>query len=228
MIKIVTIEDDTQLLETLVEQISQYKDYNVCGAQNIKDAKELIAKIEPDMILLDVILPDGDGRDLCKWIREKGYAMPILMLTAQNSEADAISGLEAGANDYINKPIRIGELLARIKTHLRQYQQQYTAKINIGPFQFWQGRKTLAHIDSGKILNLTEKEAAIIKYLLSKNGQVATKVELLEKIWGYNPSVSTHTLETHVYRLRQKVGYVDKTPLLITKDSGYKLARKEN
>ncbi len=227
MIKIVTIEDDKQLLETLVEQISQYKDYDVCGAQNIHDAKEIIAKIEPDMILLDVMLPDGDGRDLCKWIREKGYAMPILMLTAQNSEADTISGLEAGANDYINKPIRIGELLARIKTHLKQYQQQYTAKINIGPFQFWQGRKKLTHIDSGKTLSLTEKEAAIIKYLLSKNGQVATKVELLEKIWGYNPNVSTHTLETHVYRLRQKVGYVDKTPLLITKDNGYKIARKD-
>ena len=223
MIKIITIEDDQHLLETLVDQLSQEDEFEVYGAPNLAEGRELINHHDPDLVLLDVMLPDGDGRDMCRWIRGQGFVMPILMLTGQDSEADTIDGLEAGANDYIAKPLRLGELLARIRTHLRQYQHQENARIKIGAFHFIQGRKILSHRETGETLNLTEKESAVIKYLLKKSGQVTPKSELLEEVWGYGDQISTHTLETHIYRLRQKINYVDDTPFIVTKENGYQL-----
>ena len=223
MIKIITIEDDQHLLETLVDQLSQEDEFEVYGAPNLAEGRELINYHDPDLVLLDVMLPDGDGRDMCRWIRGQGFVMPILMLTGQDSEADTIDGLEAGANDYIAKPLRLGELLARIRTHLRQYQHQENARIKIGAFHFIQGRKILSHRETGETLNLTEKESAVIKYLLKKSGQVTPKSELLEEVWGYGDQISTHTLETHIYRLRQKINYVDDTPFIVTKENGYQL-----
>ena len=223
MIKIITIEDDQHLLETLVDQLSQEEDFEVFGAPNLADGRDLITHHDPDLVLLDVMLPDGDGRNMCRWIRDQGFVMPILMLTGQDSEADTIDGLEAGANDYIAKPLRLGELLARIRTHLRQYQNQENARIKIGAFHFIQGRKILSHRETGETLNLTEKESAIIKYLLKKTGIVTPKAELLEEVWGYGDQISTHTLETHIYRLRQKINYVDDQPFIVTKENGYQL-----
>lgn len=224
MIKILTVEDDTHLLETLVEQLSAEDQFEASGASSLARAKEIIEEKDIDLVLLDVMLPDGDGRDMCRWIREKGHVMPILMLTAQDSEIDTIDGLEAGANDYIAKPLRMGELLARINTHLKQYQSREDARISIGAFHFIQGHKKLVHRESGESLNLTEKEASIIKFLSRKRGQVINKQELLKEVWGYNSSITTHTLETHVYRLRQKIAYADEAPFLVTKDNGYTLA----
>ena len=223
MIKIITIEDDQHLLETLVDQLSQEENFEVFGAPNLAEGRDLITHHDPDLVLLDVMLPDGDGRDMCRWIRDQGFVMPILMLTGQDSEADTIDGLEAGANDYIAKPLRLGELLARIRTHLRQYQNQENARIKIGAFHFIQGRKILSHRETGETLNLTEKESAIIKYLLKKTGHVTPKAELLEEVWGYGDQISTHTLETHIYRLRQKINYVDDQPFIVTKENGYQL-----
>lgn len=223
MIRIISIEDDHHLLETLVDQLSQEEDFDVFGAPNLAEGRELINAHDPDLVLLDVMLPDGDGRDMCRWIRDQGFVMPILMLTGQDSEADTIDGLEAGANDYIAKPLRLRELLARIRTHLRQYQTQENARIKIGAFHFIQGRKILTHRETGETLNLTEKESAIIKYLLKKTGTVTPKAELLEEVWGYGDQISTHTLETHIYRLRQKINYVDDQPFIVTKENGYQL-----
>jgi len=223
MIKIITIEDDQHLLETLVDQLSQEDEFEVYGAPNLAEGRELINHHDPDLVLLDVMLPDGDGRDMCRWIRGQGFVMPILMLTGQDSEADTFDGLEAGANDYIAKPLRLGELLARIRTHLRQYQHQENARIKIGAFHFIQGRKILSHRETGETLKIKKKESAIIKYLLKKSGQVTPKSELLEEVWGYGDQISTHTLETHIYRLRQKINYVDDTPFIVTKENGYQL-----
>ena len=122
MVKIFAVDDDIHLLETLIEQISLEAEYTASGVSTLAEAKEKLAEVDPDLILLDVSLPDGDGRDMCRWIRAQGYTIPILMLTAQHGEMDTIDGLEAGANDYIAKPLRLGELLARIRTHLSQYQ----------------------------------------------------------------------------------------------------------
>ena len=171
IMKIVTVEDDPHLLETLVDQLNA-EGFAAQGCESLADAKTLISEIEPDLVLLDVVLADGDGRDMCRWIRSEGYTMPILMLTGQNSEVDTIEGLEAGANDYIAKPLRMGELLARINTHMQLYQSREDAKITVGNFYFVQGHKTLTHKENNKVLNLTEKETSIIRFLLKKKGDL--------------------------------------------------------
>jgi DNA-binding response OmpR family regulator len=222
-IKIIAVEDDPHLLETIIDQLNS-EGFKTRGCASIAEAKPVIGDIEPDLVLLDSTLSDGDGRDMCRWIRGEGHTMPILMLVGQDSEIDTIDGLEAGANDYISKPLRMAELLARIHTHIKLYHDREDAKITIGNFYFVQSRKTLTHKDNQGTLNLTEKETEIIKYLLMKKGDVAHKDELLEEVWGYNTNVKTHTLETHIYRLRQKIGYIDDAPFLVTKDNGYALA----
>ncbi|XDZ65637.1 response regulator transcription factor [Alphaproteobacteria bacterium LSUCC0684] len=224
MVKILAVDDDSHLLETLVRQLSSGTDFDVTGAETIAQAKDRLQEIEPDLILLDVSLPDGDGRDACRWIRGKGYTIPILMLTAQDGELDTIEGLEAGANDYIAKPLRLGELIARIRLHLDQYQARADARITIGAFVFSAGSKTLTHRETAKDLSLTEKETAIIKYLLKREGAEVGKVELLENVWGYNERITTHTLETHIYRLRQKIHLIDESPFLLTRNKGYCLS----
>ncbi|MGC6484998.1 MAG: response regulator transcription factor [Candidatus Puniceispirillales bacterium] len=223
MVKILAIDDDRHLLETLVEQISLEPDYDVVGADCLAEAREKLAEIDPDLILLDVSLPDGDGRDMCRWIRAQGFTIPILMLTAQHGEMDTIDGLEAGANDYIAKPLRLGELLARIKTHLSQYQLRADARISIGAFYFNPGNKTLTHQETGKMLGLTEKETAIIRFMYQHKDDVIEKQNLLEQVWGYSAQMTTHTLETHIYRLRQKIRDLDEEPFLVTNKKGYQL-----
>lgn len=223
MVKILTIEDDDHLRETLVEHLGLEPGFEITGVASLAEARETLNTLSPDLVLLDVSLPDGDGRDFCRWIRAQGHTVPILMLTAQNGEMDTIDGLEAGANDYIAKPLRLRELITRIRVHLAQYQSRADARIAIGPFIFNPGNKTLAHQESGQMLNLTEKENAIIRYLASKNGTTVGKEELLKHVWGYNARITTHTLETHIYRLRQKMGFVDDTQVLVTGRNGYSL-----
>jgi len=164
-----------------------------------------------------------DGREAVKILREKGLPTPVIMLTGHDEESDTIQGLQSGANDYVTKPFRFGELLARIETQLRQYEQSSEAIFQIGSYQFKPGQKLLLDNDGTKI-HLTEKEAAIIKYLYRADGAVISRETLLEEVWGYNSGVTTHTLETHVYRLRQKI---EKNPaqarLLVTDSGGYRL-----
>ncbi|MAJ35007.1 MAG: hypothetical protein CBC12_05780 [Candidatus Puniceispirillum sp. TMED52] len=224
MIKVLAVDDDPYLLETILLQIEQEGGYDIDGATSLTEAKTKLPQMDPDLVILDVTLGDGDGRDLCRWMRDMGYTIPVLMLTAQSSEMDTIDGLEAGANDYIAKPVRIGELIARMKTHLIQHQAREDARITIGAFQFSSCRKTLVHIENSDVINLTEKEAAIIKHLHQNQDRVINKKALLEEVWGYGDGVTTHTLETHIYRLRQKIRYVDETPFLLTYEGGYQLA----
>lgn len=224
MIKVLAIEDDPHLLETILEQVSGEGEYTVEGASSLSEARRQLADMDPDLVILDVTLGDGDGRDFCRWMRDIGYIIPVLMLTAQSSELDTIDGLEAGANDYIAKPVRMGELIARIKTHLAQHQAREDARLTLGGFHFSSGRKTLTHIESGQIINLTEKEASILKFLYNNREGGVSKKELLEHVWGYGEGITTHTLETHIYRLRQKISLIDKEPLLLTSDGGYVLA----
>jgi DNA-binding response OmpR family regulator len=118
----------------------------------------------------------------------------------------------------------MGELIARMKTHLAQHQAREDARITIGGFHFSNSRKTMIHIATGEMINLTEKEAAILKHLHQMSDHVVDKKTLLEQVWGYGEGITTHTLETHVYRLRQKIRAVDDAPLLLTTDGGYRLA----
>jgi DNA-binding response OmpR family regulator len=165
-----------------------------------------------------------DGRELCRLLRRAGVRAPIIMLTAAGTDADAILGLDSGANDYITKPFRLAVLLARIRAQLRQHEQTEDASFAIGPYMFRPAAKLLLNESSGKKIRLTEKETAILKYLYRAGDQAVSREQLLGEVWGYNAGVTTHTLETHVYRLRQKI---ERDPsnaeILVTESGGYKL-----
>ena len=220
---ILIVDDDEDLRTTLVEQLSLYEEFDILqedtATKGIQSARNVIV----DLLIMDVGLPDMDGREAVKLLRKGGYRAPIIMLTAQDTDSDTILGLEAGANDYVTKPFRFAVLLARIRAQLRQHEQSEDATFAVGPYTFKPSQKLLIDERGGKI-RLTEKEAAIIKYLYRAEQKVVTRDVLLEEVWGYNSGVTTHTLETHVYRLRQKIERdPSKAEILVTESGGYKL-----
>lgn len=220
---ILIVDDDDDLRETLKDQLALYEEFQVlqesAATAGIQTARSSII----DLLIMDVGLPDMDGREAVKLLRKGGFKAPIIMLTGQDTDSDTILGLEAGANDYVTKPFRFAVLLARIRAQLRQHEQSEDATFAVGPYTFKPSQKLLID-ESGSKVRLTEKEAAIIKYLYRAGQKVVTRDVLLEEVWGYNSGVTTHTLETHVYRLRQKI---ERDPsnaeILVTDSGGYKL-----
>ena len=212
--KILIIDDDDELRESLSEQLSLHEEFDTLLAATASEGLKQARSGHVDLVLLDVGLPDLDGRESCKLLRRGGFKGPVVMLTAQTSDADTILGLESGANDYITKPFR---------AQLRQPEQREDAVYAIGPYPFKPAAKLLVDAGGAKI-RLTEKETSILKYLYRAGERVVTREVLLHEVWGYNAGVTTHTLETHIYRLRQKI---EKDPsqaeLLITETGGYKL-----
>ena len=221
--KILFVDDDETLRESLKEQFSLHEEFHVSEAATATQGIKALKLEHADILLLDVNLPDMDGREACKIMRRNGYKGPVIMLTAQVSESDTILGLDAGANDYVTKPFRFGVLLARIRAHLRQHEQSEDAVFKVGPYTFKPAAKMLIREDAKKI-RLTEKETAIIKFLYRAGEHVVGRDVLLHDVWGYNAGVTTHTLETHIYRLRQKI---ERDPahaeILVTEAGGYKL-----
>ncbi|HVY20018.1 MAG TPA: response regulator transcription factor [Bauldia sp.] len=221
--RILIVDDDDVLRDGLVEQLSLYEEFEV--VQDATAAKGVArSRSEPlDLVIMDVGLPDMDGREAVKLMRKSGFKAPIIMLTGQDSESDTILGLEAGANDYVTKPFRFAVLLARIRAQLRQHEQSEDAIFTIGRYTFRPSAKMLVDDKGGKI-RLTEKETAILKFLYRAGEKVITRDVLLHEVWGYNSGVTTHTLETHIYRLRQKIERdPSKAELLVTEAGGYKL-----
>ncbi|MEH6545115.1 MAG: response regulator transcription factor [Sneathiella sp.] len=223
--KILLVDDDNSLRETLAEQLDLHEEFITMQADNASSALEKIKTNHFDLILLDVGLPDMDGREPCKLIRKAGIKAPIIMLTAQDSDSDQILGLESGANDYVSKPFRIGVLLARIRAQLRQHEQSEDAVFTIGPYSFRPANKLMVHKETEQKVRLTEKETSILKYLYRAGRKVVSRDILLNEVWGYNAGVTTHTLETHIYRLRQKIeDEPSSASILITETGGYRLA----
>ena len=221
--RLLVIDDDSMLRQTLSEQLRIREEFETYEAATGEAALALLKELNFDIMLMDVGLPDIDGRELCRLIRRQGIKAPIMMLTARDGEADTILGLDAGANDYITKPFKISILLARLRAHLRQHEQSDDAVFTIGPYQFRPSAKVLIAGDSRKI-RLTEKETAILKYLYRAGNQMITRETLLNEVWGYNSAVTTHTLETHVYRLRQKIETdPSNADILVTVTGGYQL-----
>lgn len=223
---ILLIEDDDLLRRTLTDQLSQQDDFSkiidvATGADGLAAATGPNGPF--DLILLDIGLPDQDGRDVCRELRRQGVRSPIIMLTGADSDDDTITGLDAGANDYVTKPFRLAVLMARIKAQIRQHRHSDDAVFPLGPYRFLPATKMLETTD-GKKIRLTEKETAILKYLY-RQGRMVDRETLLAEVWGYNSGVSTHTLETHIYRLRQKIEPVSgEMTLLVTENGGYRLA----
>ena len=220
---ILIVDDDDTLRDTLVEQLELHEEFEITTGATAAACINLAKSERIDLLILDVGLPDMDGREACKLLRKNGFPCPIIMLTAQDSDSDTILGLESGANDYVTKPFRIAVLLARIRAQLRQHEQSEDAVFTIGPYSFRPSAKILVD-DGGAKVRLTEKETSILKYLYRTGEKVVTRDVLLHEVWGYNAGVTTHTLETHIYRLRQKI---ERDPsnaeLLVTEGGGYKL-----
>ncbi len=222
--KVLLVDDDNDLRESLAEQLVLVEDYEVHQAETASLGLKFLEDNSMDLLIFDVGLPDMDGRELCRRVRKNGITVPIIMLTGMDSDADTVLGLESGANDYVYKPFRFNVLLARIRAHFRQFEHSQDATFDIGPYVFKPSTKELAPKDGTRAIRLTEKETNILRYLYKAEGATVSRDELLEKVWGYNSGVTTHTLETHVYRLRQKIEPESgQTNIVITKPGGYGL-----
>jgi DNA-binding response OmpR family regulator len=220
--RVLLVDDDVMLRESLAEQLAQEDGFMPVEAGTCAEARERARDGLYDVMILDVGLPDGDGRALCREFREQGITCPIILLTAHDSDTDVIEGLQSGANDHVSKPFRFAVLAARIHAHLRSHEQSEEAVYRIGPYTFRPSAKLLLD-PKGKKIRLTEKETNILKHL-HRSGSTVARETLLHEVWGYNPAVTTHTLETHIYRLRQKI---ETNPgaaqILITESGGYRL-----
>ncbi|MDO8837596.1 MAG: response regulator transcription factor [Parvibaculum sp.] len=221
--KILVVDDDDALRTALVEQLDLHEEFSCSTAPTAAVALDHVRSGHVDLVLLDVGLPDMDGREACRLMRKAGVKAPIIMLTGADADSDTILGLDAGANDYVTKPFRFGVLLARIRAHLRSHEQSEDAIFKIGPYSFRPSAKLLVDEQEKKV-RLTEKETSILKYLYRSGAKVVGRDVLLAEVWGYNSGVTTHTLETHIYRLRQKI---EKDPsnaeILVTETGGYRL-----
>ena len=221
--KILIVDDDEDIRTSLAEQFALHPEFAVSEAATGAAALAKLRADRPDLLLLDVGLPDSDGRQLARTARVEGFGGPIIFLTGHTSDEDAISGLDSGADDYVTKPFRFAVLLARVRAHLRTREASDDATIAIGDYVFHPRSKQLV-APKGTKLRLTEKETAILRYLYRAAPSVVRRDVLLREVWGYNAGVTTHTLETHIYRLRQKIEPdAERASLLVTEDGGYRL-----
>jgi len=221
--KILIVDDDADMRDALVEQLALHDEFEAVAAENATKGVQAAKAGHVDLVIMDVGLPDVDDREAVRMLRKNGFKAPIIMLTGHDTDSDTILGLEAGANDYVAKPFRFAVLLARIRAQLRQHEASEDAVFNIGPYTFRPSSKLLVNPKGNKV-RLTEKETAILRYLYRAGQRPVSREVLLQEVWGYNSGVTTHTLETHIYRLRQKVERDASTPsILVTEGGGYKL-----
>ena len=199
---LLVIDDDEAFRTSLSEQLQVSEGYSVVQVGTAAAGLSLAVATHYDAILLDIGLPDIDGLQVCKLVRRHGVRAPVIILSADASDANVILGLEAGANDYVTKPFNIGILLARLRSHLRRYDYSEHVVMPIGSYDFYPARKIIVKKRGGKRIRLTHKEAEILKYLFRAGEQVVTRDEMLREVWGYTSGLATHTLETHIYRLR--------------------------
>ncbi len=223
--RVLIVDDDAEFRRELAEQLRLHQGVDIIEAGSFKEGQTMAGQEGIAAVILDVGLPDGDGRDLCRLLRGHGLKAPIIMLTAHDSDADAVLGLDSGANDYVTKPFRLNVLMARLRAQLRQFELSDDVTFQVGPYSFRPAAKMLVTANGHRI-HLTEKETSILKYLYRIGDRPASREVLLDEVWGYNAGVTTHTLETHIYRLRQKIEQRGGEPtLLVTEPGGYRLMR---
>jgi DNA-binding response OmpR family regulator len=223
---ILIVDDDAALRDLLADHLAGELGFRIATAGTLDEAEAIIADEGSafDAVLLDIVLPDGDGRDFCAKLRRQGQALPILMMTGRDNEADIVSGLNSGANDYVAKPFRVNELLARLRAQLRTFDSRDEIVFAVGPYTFEPAKKVL-YSDTGKRrIWLTAKEVAILKCLCRWNGRPVDRQTLLQGVWGRDERATNHMLETHIYRLRQKIESDPRVPaLLLTANGAYRL-----
>ena len=212
------------LKELLLDQLQKQGEYLLEESLSVTEAISLIVKEHFDCILIDSSLADVSLSNLCKNIRQEGVRSPIILVAEELGEDVAIDALDAGANDYVLKPFKINVLVAKIRSNIRQFEQSEFAILRFGRFSFKPGDKILLNNSSKEEVRLTDKETAIIKLLYLSGGEVVTRATLLEEVWGYNTTLTTHTLETHIYRIRQKVGNATSgQDFIATESEGYRM-----
>src|SRR6201987_3910151 len=221
--KILIVDDDPQLRDALTEQLSLHEEFEAAAAETGTKGVQIAKEGQIDLVIMDVGLPDIDGREAVRIMRRNGFKSPIIMLTGHDSDSDTILGLESGANDYVTKPFRFAVLLARIRAHLRDYEASKDAVFTIGPYTFRPSSKILLNPEGNEV-RLTEKETGVLRYLCRAGQRPVSRETLLQEVWGYNSGLTTHTLETHIYRLRQKIEKDVASPaILVTEAGGYTL-----
>ena len=224
--QILIVEDDAALRATMAEQLLLGGEFRADEAESAAEAEAKLAQADAryDAILLDIGLPDADGREFCARLRRAGRHMPVIMVTGSDAEQDIVAGLDAGANDYLAKPFRLPELLARVRAQLRVYDNSEDATFLIGPYVFRPSVRLLHDAAHNQKVRLTDKECGVLKYLYRAGGKLVPRQTLLNEVWGYSSAVSTHTLETHIYRLRRKLETgAPQWHFIITDIGGYRL-----
>ena len=224
MIPVLLLDDDAEFRGMVADELRS-AGFDPTEAATVAEAEALVLRgtVRFEALFLNVSLPDGDGRDLCARLRAARQHMPVLMLTGSDAEDDVVRGLEAGAHDYLAKPVRPSVLIARLRAQLRHHENSMDAVLTVGQWRFYPAQKVLRDRAGGRVW-LTPREVRILRYLVrTDNG--ASRQGLLAEVWGYNSAVTTHTLETHIYRLRQKIeADPSDARLLVTTRAGYRLA----
>jgi DNA-binding response OmpR family regulator len=219
MRKIALIEDDADLF-TLVKYNLEKEGFTVVGANTGRGVMDLFRREKPDLILLDIMLPDSDGLEICKSIRQNPELVhiPVIFLTARVSETDRIVGLELGANDYIVKPFFVRELIARIKI---QFRGQATATRVLKAARLELDRSSCEVRLDGQLLTLTATEFRLLEFLMNRPGVVFSREQLLDAVWGHDRAVTDRTVDVYILRLRQKIEADPANPLLIRSVRGF-------
>ena len=225
--RILIVDDDNYLRKVLISQLRYEGVVDLEDAAKAGEAFDKVEQFKPDLILLDIQLPDGNGFDICTKLRGRGFEKPIILLTSQQEDTNIIKSLDTVANDYIAKPIRFGELLALIRVQLRKYKSSDDVSFTAQNIEFQPANKTLTALDSQLIVVLTEKESMILKKLFCIWPEATSKEMLLSELWGYQNMLATHTLETHIYRLRQKIAKLTDEPIVETTQNGYRLVKPD-
>jgi DNA-binding response OmpR family regulator len=206
MKRILIVEDDLAILRGLKDNL-EYESYEVLTATDGEQGYSLMREKKPDLVILDLMLPRMSGYELCRKVRKEGNTTPILMLTARGEEVDRVLGLDLGADDYVTKPFSVPELLARIRAIMRRVQQDKTGdlpddlhfgEISID-FKCFEARK------GGEVLNMSRKEFGVLRVLAARAGEVVTRDELLDAVWGYDQYPTTRTVDNHIALLRTKL-----------------------
>ena len=223
---VLLVEDDDEMRGALVNQLALQEEFETTEAVNGAAALESVSERHFNLVLLDIGLPDMDGRDVCRLIRRKGIHVPVILLTGMESDADVILGLDSGANDCVTKPFKMGILMARIRAHLRQHEASEDASFVLGHYSFKPSTRVLEDRETGKEVLLSDKETAILKFLYRAGETMVECDTLYSEVWSHAVPLSTHTLQTHIYRLRQKIERDPANPeILISESGGYRVVR---
>ncbi|HTY10248.1 MAG TPA: response regulator transcription factor [Bacteroidota bacterium] len=224
MTAILLVEDEPEMQKGLRDNL-EFEGYKVDIAGGGKEGLKRILNHTYDLVLLDVMLPEMSGFDVCKRAREKGVRVPIVMLTAKGEEVDKVLGLELGADDYITKPFSLRELLARIKAVLRRKEggSELPGKTKIGNLEL--DFSTYEATKRGKAVEMTSKEFEILRFLWQHQNQAVTRDALLTNVWGYDESISSRTVDNFIAKLRQKIEPSSSKPrhIITIHGTGYKL-----